>query len=1301
MSEIKNYIIRDCLEANSEFSVYRAVRSYDQLHVMIKFINKLNEQEAYQNLIKEYEFATTAHTSSVLFSLGIDLHSNQPLLILEDFPSNTLKKNIALKNLSLTQIIGVAIQIADALHELHKQNITHYQLTPSNILVSSDLKKVKLMASLVSSFMFNEQHKFFSPPVNIDRSFRYIAPEQTGKLNAEVDYRADLFSFGIILYEMFTQVLPFEGKGTKEYFDLLCTFHPIPPHVINSEVPEKLSNIILKLLNIEPDERVYTAEKIKHELTKYLIHTRPLNTDNEIGQYYKEINDTLITEQLSYDAKQDISEFEDTLHSISSGGKTLMLITGNSDLERSGIVYEWQKKIVYFKGYFLFCKFEPSKKNTPFYGILGGFRHLIYQLNASSEVLFAQLKVDLPKAIWPFGNLLSILLPEFKRFLSEDKETKVEQATESTVKQALTKFLMYFSAQEIPLVLFYEDIHWMDSQSLKFIQEIQENLQRVLFLASYKINEVNANLPITQYLENLNLTDNHKKIVTSPNFQLIELEKLISEVFGDGDKVTPLAEVIIRKSRGNSFIAIHLIKLLIKGKLIQFSPSQKEWVWDLQMINDFSSVKNISDLIFTKLSQLDKSGQSLLKKAAVIGKKFDLVVLSSIQSQTEEKTQNQLLGAIYEDLVQKRAEYDYRSTNNRMKVIEKKIDYYFVSEAVHRLIYSLLSKEEREELHYVVANTLYNLYVQVNRDDYLVDVTKHYNSCSRLMKDPKDKEKLISLNNSAGLKLKSSGQYFAAVEFFRIGIEHLPVNGWQIYYSLAFSLHENLAICELLLGKQREAETLFKLVSERSKTFEEKVRAYIVPISIYGQLNKYNDALRCEGEALKLFNIQFSTHPSQFRILIAYMKVKWSLMFKSIEDLRKLPEANEKKAFLLGSIYNSVFHACFASAHIQLTILNTLKMMSLYIDYGATEFSSMGIATYATMVTSDIVEDYESGYQLGLLTLELGKRYPNSIATPTSAIVFYLFVNRWNQPVRNNISPLRELAKRAFEDGTDIYGVAAIVGIGTYSLISGVNLNTFLQEVKKNMEIVNKYKTPSAVATYIGFKEFCHTLMITNDNSPTPDTSQANNTQDTLIILRTSTWKVARYVIMKDFKHALIVGDQLITINKVFPNTPEWNIFYFYYSIAIAEDIKTTSDKNKKKMLLKFSKKFQRWALAAPCNFDHKNELIQAEIAFIDRDFKKAEESFGKALKFSKKNEFINDEAFISERMANFYQKRNKERWLSALTNAYQKYLQWGATKKLQTLEEQYPELKATYSKEIDLSSIKEQTKQIKSSTEA
>ena len=83
--------------------------------------------------------------------------------------------------------------------------------------------------------------------------------------------------------------------------------------------------------------------------------------------------------------------------------------------------------------------------------------------------------------------------------------------------------------------------------------------------------------------------------------------------------------------------------------------------------------------------------------------------------------------------------------------------------------------------------------------------------------------------------------------------------------------------------------------------------------------------LKTVVDAVKLFNVKFRDKPSKFRILLIYLKIKWALLFKNVDQLRKIPPAKNKDAYLLGAVYDSTMHICFASARTELSIYTTLK----------------------------------------------------------------------------------------------------------------------------------------------------------------------------------------------------------------------------------------------------------------------------------------------------------------------------------------------------------------------------------------
>ena len=214
-----------------------------------------------------------------------------------------------------------------------------------------------------------------------------------------------------------------------------------------------------------------------------------------------------------------------------------------------------------------------------------------------------------------------------------------------------------------------------------------------------------------------------------------------------------------------------------------------------------------------------------------------------------------------------------------------------------------------------------------------------------------------------------------------------------------------------------------------------------------------------------------------------------------------------------------------------------------------------------------------------------------------------------------------------------------------------------MKEIESNLKVLQRYKTPSGLASLYGFKDFCLTLM----NGHTKETVEKEEdkniqniiekTTDPLIIFRTTSWNVAKLVIMKRYDAALKVGNKVLEYLTRFPNEATWTSISFTYFFALIESIKTSSLKNTQQMkLLKdISEKFAHWSSISPENFAHRDFLLKAEILSIGVEQSKAAEFYEKALHAAKAGEFYHDEAFIYERAAEYYKIINKEKAISIL----------------------------------------------------
>ena len=169
----------------------------------------------------------------------------------------------------MPQFLGLAVGLATALGGVHKSNLIHKDVKPSNILVNSATGEVRLTGFGIASRLRRE-HQTPEPPEFIAGTLPYMAPEQTGRMNRSIDSRSDLYALGVTLYEMLTGCLPFTASDPIEWVHSHIARHPLPPHQRLNSVPACVSAIVMKLLAKTPEERYQTASGVESDLRRCL-----------------------------------------------------------------------------------------------------------------------------------------------------------------------------------------------------------------------------------------------------------------------------------------------------------------------------------------------------------------------------------------------------------------------------------------------------------------------------------------------------------------------------------------------------------------------------------------------------------------------------------------------------------------------------------------------------------------------------------------------------------------------------------------------------------------------------------------------------------------------------------------------------------------------------------------------------------------------------------------------------------------------------------------------------------------------
>jgi PAS domain S-box-containing protein len=1225
----------------------------------------------------EHEYALRAELDSdwAARPLALARREGRPMLILEDPGGEPLDRLLG-EPMELSRFLRFAVGLAAAMGELHKRGLIHKDIKPANVLVNSDTGECWLSGFGLASRLPRERQAP-DPPESIAGTLAYMAPEQTGWMNRSIDSRSDLYSLGVTLYQMLTGSLPFTASDPMEWVHCHIARKPVAPSERLENVPVPVSQIIMKLLAKTAEERYQTATGLESDLRHCLAEWERQGRIDSFAFGEHDAADRLLIPEKLYGRAREVDTLLASFDRIvESGTPELVLVSGYSGIGKSSVVNELHRVLVSPRGLFASGKFDQYKRDIPYSTLAQAFQSLARPLLGKSEAELASWRHALLEALGPNGRLIVDLVPELKLIIGEQPpvpELPPQQA-QGRFQLVFRRFIGVFARPEHPLALFLDDLQWLDAATLDLLEDLltRPDVQHLMLIGAYRGNEVNSAHPLMQKLEAIRKAGARVQEIILAPLAREDLGRLVAESLRcEPARAVPLAQVVHQKTGGNPFFAIQFISALAEEGLLAFDHGGGRWSWDPNRIHAKGYTDNVVELMVGKLNRLPLQTQKALQEFACLGNSTEISTLSIVHGTSEEEVHSDLCEAV-------RLEF----------IVRLKGSYKFVHDRIQEAAYSLIPEELRTEAYLRIGRRLAAHTPPEKREEAIFEIVNQFNRGAALITSRDEREQLAELNLHAGERAKASTAFAAALKYLIAGAALLGDDCWERRHELAFALELHRAECEFLTGELAAAAERLTMLLSRAANTVERATVACLRVDLYTTLNQSDRAVAVCLDYLRSMGVDWPPHPTEEEGRREYERIWSQLGSRAIEELIELPLMSDPVSLATLDVLTKVLPpALFTDANLLSLVI--CRAVNLSLEHGNSDGSCFAYV-WLGIIAGPHFGNYKAGFRFGRLGYELVEKRGLKRFQARTYACFGYDVMSWTKHFR----ACRDLLRRAFEaankTGDLTFAAYSCNNLNSNLLAAGDPLVEVQREAENGLEFAQKARFGHVIDLITAQLGLIRTLRGLTPKFGFFDDGQFDEvrferhlaSEPVLALPECWYWtrKLQARFFAGDYASAVDASLRVQRLLRVSASLFETAEYHFYGALSHAAccDCAIADQRRQHfEALAVHHRQLEIWTENCPENFENRAALVGAEIARIQGRELDAERLYAQAIRSSRANGFVHNEALANELAARFYATRGFETIAHAyMRNAWHCYLRWGATGKVRQLEELYPHLR-------------------------
>lgn len=1027
------------LRVDGEVARYRVRSPISVRDWLIVRPAQLPADQAFRRIHQEYDFVAHLDPAWAIVPAALISTVEGPFLVLDDTGGTSLDEQTG-EGLSITRFLRLAIGAAEALAGLHRAGLLHQDVKPCNLVEGSD-GTVRLTAFGLS----RAQHAPQPDAESICGSFAYMSPEQAGRLGQQADARSDLYALGVSFYELLTGSLPFQGNDPVECLHQHLAQQPPPIERLRASVPAPLRRLVYKLLAKEPAARYGGADELASDLRLCLLQWSEFQHIRRFEPGAKRARGLDSPGAVLVGREAELALLHARLARCASSGEgEVVLLSGPTGTGKSALVRQLHQDLVSGQVLFAAGKFDQSSKTIPYAPLSLALRSLVLRVLGEPPAVLQQWRERLLAALNIDGALLLPLVPELELITGPLPDAlESVHGVRQRFDETLRAFIKAFARAQTPLVLFFDDVQWLDHDTLGLLSALaRAPLANTLLILACRDACDGPNPAFHALLNAARSRPAHLSEIHLRPLSRETLHAMVAALLGwDAPELHELSAIIHDKSDGNPFFVHQLLRTLLEEKLLWPHPRLPGWQWLRGALDAFPVADNVVDLMIARIARFPRRTQMLLGLLAMVGNRADNADIARVSELSQARIQAALAPAVEAGLLQ-----------------EDRLGLTFSHDRVREAAYHLIPPPRRAAVHTRLARLLIRaLPVERSRGD-LFRIAVHIQQADHGALSGQDQPQFIEALLAAAVRAKETAALPFALQYLRLARELGGERRWAEHYRQSYAVDYLYAQCLVHTCEYLDAHASIDQLLERVSSLTEVSALYVLKVEALSLAGDYNGALQTGLGGLSMFGIEFPPLQGGVDLHSPYRQLQQAIGDRSIFswiDHGPLHNAFIEAALDLMAVM--ILPVLFSQR--ELMFLLTCRMAEMTLRHGVCSSGVRGLAWFGVA----LAERFEA-YEDGLRFVDLAVRLAEAPAYAQAMASAQLALGRVSVWLRSPAFAL-ESSEQAFTAGR----AEGRPGLGCYAshqaaatqLLMGVALDKVEAQVERGV----------ALAGLLGFRD--------------------------------------------------------------------------------------------------------------------------------------------------------------------------------------------------------------------------------------